>query len=219
MIVDEWVDWAVRRDGPPNKLYPQANKCDGIVFHSMEGWLGGSLRELDKPDRQSSWMFSVDLDGTLYQHYPVVASPWASGNFVANTSYWSVESAGLQGTPLNEQQIQTVVRLIGEWEDYTNVRARRPQGVNSGNLLLHREVATIYSPNAGGTACPSARYDPVWERLKVQNDRSTSYMDPLTELNNALVKRFRLIELASGDYEKMLSAYEILKKNGFFQES
>lgn len=115
----------------------------------MEGNLSGSLAELQKPDRQASWHFSNSLSGTLYQHYALSASCWASGNWEANTRYVAVESEGFAGNPLTPAQVSTVARLCSEL-GFTK------RGLN---LFEHNEVAVRWSPNAGPTACPSHRYD------------------------------------------------------------
>lgn len=155
MIVQGWVDWAVRQDGPANKVYSDINHNLGIVCHSMEGWLSGSLAELMKPSRQASWHFSNSLSGVLYQHYPLTASCWASGSWNANISYVAIESEGVAGTPLTQPQVDTALRLFKEL-GFTE------RGVN---VFEHNEVATKWTPNAGPTACPSGRYDAVFAAL------------------------------------------------------
>lgn len=160
MIVQGWVDWAVRQDGPADKVYRQPNAGSGLVCHSMEGWLSGSLAELMKPERQASWHFSNSLSGVLYQHYPLLASCWASGNWVANTQYVAIESEGIAGTPLTEPQLQTFIRLAREL-GFTR------RGVD---LFEHNEVATKWTPNAGPTACPSNRYDAAFAALEEEMD-------------------------------------------------
>lgn len=131
--MNEWIDWAVRQPGPPEKVYPEQNARIGIVCH-----------------------FSISLNGTLYQHYPTSASCWASGNKTANTRFIAVESEGIAGTPLNEAQIATWVRLVNEL-------GFSKRGTD---IFEHHEVATAWVPNGGGTACPSRRYDPAYLELE-----------------------------------------------------
>lgn len=165
-IVDGWLDWATREPGPANKQYPTPNRGIGIAWHSMEGWYPGSLAELMKPDRQASWTFSLLRDGALMQHYPVTASCWASGNAGANTRYWSVELEGIQSMPIDDGQLRTALRIISEWEAHTGLVATREGEPDDGRTMVqHREVATLWSPNAGPTACPSERYARLWEAL------------------------------------------------------
>ena len=150
MIVNGYIDWAIRRDGPANKVYAEQNKRQGLVLHSMEGWLAGSFAELDKPSRNASWTFSLALTGELYQHYPITASTWASGNMEANTRYNSLELEGLYTMPINAEQIATLTRLCGEL------------GYGREQLHEHRHVWNMATPNSGPTACPSWRYAPFY---------------------------------------------------------
>ncbi len=149
-----WVDWARYRDGPTQKTYGTICAREGLVLHSMEGWLAGSFAELDKPDRSASWTFSLGLDGVLYQHFPVTASTWASGNAVANTRFNALELEGLSSMPINDAQIATLTRLVAEL------------GYSRGQLYEHRQVWNMAEPNAGPTACPSERYAPFYAALE-----------------------------------------------------
>lgn len=177
---DGFLDWAEQVPGPANKVYDALNTGDGIVWHSMEGWYDGSLRELMKPERQASWQFSLKLDGTLAQHYGITASCWASGNFTANTRYWSVELEGTLAMPINAEQMATAQRLIEEWGWLGGERAQRPE-----TLLEHREVATRWTPNVGATACPSERYQPLWAALEENDMTRDELLEILEELGVA----------------------------------
>ena len=177
MTANGWVEWATRRDGPANKVYSQANRQQGIVLHSVEGWLTGAFGELDKPERQASWHFTLGLDGTLYQHYRLVASCWASGNVEANTRYVAMESEGIAGTPLTEAQVATAKRLLQEL-------GFAKRGVD---IWEHREVWDLSEPNAGPTACPSDRYEPLYAALEDEVSR---------EEYEALARRVETLELA-----------------------
>lgn len=150
-----WIDWCVKQPGPTGKVYALSNTQEGIVCHSMEGWLSGSFSELMNPLRQASWHFSISLNGTCYQHYATNASCWASGNQVANCRYLAVESEGTQAAPLNDAQIATWLRLVKEL-------GFSERGVD---IFEHNEVATKWLPNAGPTACPSHRYDAAFAAL------------------------------------------------------
>ena len=157
MIVDGYVDWAVQRKGPGQKRYLETpNSQEGFVCHSVEGSLAGAFRELDNEARLASWHFTLDLDGTLYQHYRLNASCWASGSFGANTRYIAMEAVGTAAAPLTAAQEATALRL---WRELGFTR----RGVD---LFEHNEVATKWSPNGGPTACPSHRYDGAFAQLE-----------------------------------------------------
>lgn len=187
----DWLDWAVRQDGPPQKVYAQTNAREGIVCHSMEGWLAGSIGELMKPERQASWHFSIALSGILYQHYPTTASCWASGNQTANTRFVAVESEGVAGTPLNEAQVATWLRLVRELGFATR----------GTDIFEHNEVATAWAPNGGPTACPSHRYDQAFAQLE----------DGMNPLIDALVRA--LTGLPASD-PNAAAALEAWNRNG-----
>lgn len=159
-----WLDWALRNAGPAHKVYPTVNGSHGIVWHSMEGTYNGSMSVLMGP-RQSSWMFSLRYDGTLVQHYPITASCWASGNGLANTSWWSVELEGFHSNRINALQQATAERLMVEWADYKQMEPTREGNLWTKTMWEHREVDTLVTPNAGDTACPSERYAPLWATL------------------------------------------------------
>jgi hypothetical protein len=176
-IIDGWLDWAERLPGPADKVYSQRNAGNGIVCHSMEGYgyygIHGRMMNTSRdPDgrytayAQASWMFSNMVDGTFIQHYPVTASTWTSGNAVANTTLWGVESEGTAGNPLTIPQILNMLRLAKEFEAYTGKKATRDPAART--VWQHNEVWNWATPNAGPTACPSGRYNRFFELLEEQ---------------------------------------------------
>lgn len=214
MIINGWSEFAIPLPGPLDKAYPYGNYGLGIVWHSMEGWMDGSMAELMKPTRQASWMFSIDLEGKLYQHYPVNTSCWASGNEFANVNWWSCELEGTQSMPINDAQLSTAMILISEWENHSGLEAFRSGDPSTQTMHEHREVDTISTPNAGPTACPSERYARLWESLK-ENEMTNEQLNTIVQdLNAAMVKRMALMEIGAGDYERMLKAYNLLKTSG-----
>lgn len=164
MIVQGWVDWASRLDGPDGKTYPEANQIRGIALHSMEGSYAGSLAELTRPERQASWHFSLRADGSLIQHYPITASCWASGNKIANTRLVAIELEGKAGTPITTVQVvilRRVIREIGVHAGWVATRAETGR-----TIWQHNEVWNWGWPNAGATACPSNRYQPYFDSIE-----------------------------------------------------
>lgn len=208
--LDGYLDFARRRPGPAFKVYDTVNMGEGIVHHSMEGWFGGSMAELDKPERQASWMFSIDLAGQLWQHYPITASCWASGNGLANTHWWSIELEGLYSMPINDAQLATLRRLHSEWSLWKGKPITRTGDLYSKSMWEHREVDTLISPNAGDTSCPSERYARAWAELSQEDDMTKDEVkqliaDALAEFGNTdtddrlrdvAAKRNRLLTLA-----------------------
>lgn len=162
---DGWCDWATRRPGPPAKVFAGRNSCRGLVCHSAEGWLPGIFGELDKPERQASWHFTIALSGSLFQHYPIAASCWASGNFKANSTLIAVECEGTKDAPLTDAQAAAMLRLATDVEAAAGIKLVR--GVT---LWEHNEVALWETPNAGPTSCPSHRYDAFFEDLRLADE-------------------------------------------------
>lgn len=180
-IADGWLDWAERRAGVPDKVYSAPNLGLGIVCHSQEGYRDSIdarflSRERDPadPSRYSAYaaastMFYNPFEGPLVQYYPVTASTWTSGNAVANTMLWAVESEGMarRDGPLNANQVANLRHLIAEWEAHTGDFATRDlAGPDGRTLWQHNEVWHWAEPNAGPTACPSHRYDPFFAQLE-----------------------------------------------------
>ena len=208
-VVNGYVDWAMMiYPGNKNKVYSNVNSGEYFVFHSMEGNnMAAAYSRLQNMSIQSSWMFSTDKNGVLYQHYPVTASCWASGNYKINTSSWSHELVGFAGEPINNKQMETVQALIKEWEVYTGRKAERGK-----TIFEHKEVAQWIVPNAGPTSCPSSRYDRLWRKMAEGEEMELT--EQLKALNEAVMKREDLRRVASGDYQNLLKAWEVLKAAG-----
>ncbi|GAB4338099.1 MAG: hypothetical protein Kow0010_26380 [Dehalococcoidia bacterium] len=172
-IVDGWVTWAERREAPEDKVYSAANQGRGLALHSAEGSIAGAEARLRSSEREvdgrytryaaASWMFFLRAGGGLVQYYPVTASTWSSGNAAANTSLWAVEAEGLASETLTGGQVATLLRLVDEWEAHTGRSATRDEPCRT--LWEHREVWDWATPNAGPTACPSGRYEPLYRAL------------------------------------------------------
>lgn len=164
-IVNGLFSWAIQHPGHLAKVYQGTNDSRGIVLHSAEGYLPALLNLVQSFDRKASWTGSIALDGRLYQHYPVTARCWASGNALANRMYWSFELEGVRGNPANEAQVAALLRIADEFETFTGMKATR-QIAGPRTLFEHNEVAQIATPNAGPTACPSGRYAPFYAALE-----------------------------------------------------
>jgi len=224
---DGWISWAIRKDGPTGKQYAEKNESLGIVTHSVEGSLAGAFGELMNPERLASWHFTNAINGDFYQHYPVTASCWASGNKPANTRYWAAESEGKAGTPLNAAQVANMIGLYKEFEIYTSLKAQR---VEPRTIFEHREVATKWSPNAGPTACPSNRYDGFYAELDKEEDSGVTKAEveamikasedkafaAIARLNDAMITRMGIQATSlNPDLEIVEQAADALRKAGF----
>lgn len=115
----------------------------------MEGSLAAAFAELDNPNRQASWHFSVVKDGRVYQHVDTDNISWASGSQNANTRFWGIEHEGVVGQPLTPAQTAATTALMGWLLALKNLPA-----VRNSTLWEHREM-TAYG--SAPTACPSSR--------------------------------------------------------------
>lgn len=224
MINNGWVDWALRIDGVPDKIYTAPNTGEWITCHSIvgeesefqDGIPNRFLLEEKLPDGRytdraaASCMFILRKNGTLIQMYPVWASTWTSGGREANTRSWAIEAeGGLNPTTekLTPAARQSFVRLVREWENYTGRKA-----VPNETLLQHKQVAQLfgYAP----TACASDRYSEAWQEVLSGGD--LMYKEQFEELKSAVEMRLAIIALASdlNRYEEVKKAYSLLRQAG-----
>lgn len=225
MIINGWVDWAIRIDGVPDKVYTQKNTGEWITCHSVVGeeseFQDGVPNRFLSTDKDSSGrytdsaaascMFILRKNGDLIQMYPVWASTWTSGGREANTRSWAIEAEGglyPYTEKLTSQQSETFVRLVREWETYTGCIA-----LPNETLLQHKDVARLFG--YASTACASDRYSEAWNMV-LQSSEEDMYKEKYEELTAAIEKRMAILALASdlNRYEEMLKAYEILKREG-----
>jgi hypothetical protein len=164
MIVDGFLDWAERVDGPAHKQYPNPNQGIGIACHSVVANLPGHAipsRFFDPVD-QASVMFMLYKDGHVIQMYPVTSSTWTSGSFAANTMYWAIEAEGggapNYGEKLTDAAAFSFIRIVTEWEAYSGRKA-----LPGENILQHKDLVAKYG--GGATACASDRYSEAWARV------------------------------------------------------
>ncbi|GBD12534.1 hypothetical protein HRbin24_00542 [bacterium HR24] len=145
--------FAIYRPGPAHKVGYGAltrSRKEGLVAHSMEGPLAAALAELDRPERQASWHFSVARGGEIYQHYDTDLVVWASGSLEANRRFVAVEHEGWAGERLTPQQVEALARVIAWCADVYGWKTIERQVT----LWEHREMTRFGS---APTACPSGR--------------------------------------------------------------
>jgi hypothetical protein len=185
-IENGWLSWAtkIRPEIAVAKRYPMANQGEGIVWHSQEGTGLQSMISIMEGPRKTSFMFWLPRGGGLVQFAPVTASVWCSGNKHANTFFWPVEMEGFAGDPIEPAQLKSALDLIAEWKIYANDTPERLR-----TMWEHKEVATRWSPNAGGTLCPSGRYDKLWAKLvKEDTDMTPAEVQALIDASLVSVK-------------------------------
>jgi len=152
---DGWSEDAIQIPGPESKTGPGLNALRGVVLHSAEGTADGLLSVL-RGYQRLSWHFSVLLDGTLWQHYPVTAVTWHATAFNPFTIGIEHEGQAAIHGPLNRTQVRTTRALLASIEDFTHTPLIRPRDSQDrfATAWEHREVIRF---DGWPTACPSDR--------------------------------------------------------------
>lgn len=182
MIVNGWVDWAIKLPSYKN-TYAGTNQCKGIFFHSAEGYRQTLLSNTSPYGFNGtySWHFTNMLNGDFYQHHPITARCWHAS--AANFSYLGMENEGIgdpkKGAPepsLSEPQIKNSVRLLKDLNNYNGMIPTRPLTIlnKEHTLWEHNEVTRL-----GGTysQCPSGRIPWVeitqryWSSMPTDDDQ------------------------------------------------
>ena len=192
---------AIQSPGPFEKRYTQQNAQIGVVLHSAEGSIQGTIGELNKLSRRASWHFSISKKGEVYQHYSTTISCWHAGCFSANTKLIGVEHEGKVGEPLTEEQAIASIELVRWMQEQLGWGALE-RGVN---LFEHNEVWDWDEDNAGSTACPSGRIP--WNRyledamteeertlLNWLKDYIVYFVDPHVKQDGTLQKLQQLLD-------------------------
>lgn len=163
ITADGWIDWAIRKPGPANKVNAGTNQVYGIFLHSAEGYEQGLWSQL--ANAPVSWHLTNLFDGRLYQHYPLTARCWHAT--AANQSYVGMEHEGrvLVEPTLTDAQIRTAVKVIQEIKAKYIWLARRPNSAidTSHTLWEHKEVVRL---GGSSSACPSGRIP--WQTILAQ---------------------------------------------------
>lgn len=180
-----WYPDAIRRLGPPHKVYAVENMLTGAVLHSMVGPLSAAFGELDRASRQASWHFSVAKAGLVYQHYPLTASTWHCGSPHWNQRLVGIEHeggpVGNESEPLTTAQREASVRLV-RWIARECGWSRLERRVT---LWEHNEVSPADRP----TACPSGRIP--WAAYTAEEEpMSNAYIVARGDTLGAIAQRF-----------------------------
>jgi hypothetical protein len=130
-----------------NKVNGFWNPVDGAVFHSMEGYSYTAWTMVINPNLRVSWHFSVQKDGSVWQHYPINAQCWHSGVVYGNQYLIGIEHEGIAGQALTVAQRNSSIAL-GIW--LSQQGGWQFDRSAYGGLWEHRELNT-------STSCPSSR--------------------------------------------------------------
>lgn len=145
----------------------------GVVVHSMEGSITAAFGELDNPNRQASWTFSLAKSGQVYQHVDTANIAWTNGSYNANKRFWGIECEGKAGEPVTGAQLDALVALLAWLFDTHGLTSF----VRRETLWEHNEM-TAYG--AAATACPSGRIP--WPAIIAALNEEEIDMQQLQEL-------------------------------------
>ena len=132
-MTDTWLPWCTRRPGPTWKrgyngvIRLELGEIEGEVDHSTEGPLEAAFGVL-AGERTASWTFTIDWDGTAYQHYALEDICWHCGlpgdrrtdtSLIGNITLRGIEHVdrlpnGTMLSVLTPPQIATSVRITQE---------------------------------------------------------------------------------------------------------
>ena len=164
---------AIKIPGHPDKVgydaygWGVSGPMEGDVKHSAEGWAKSLKSLVQDINRRASWHFSILTGGAIWQHYPINAFCWHSGDtdddgaVRGNMELVGIEHEGLVGTPLTAEQTTAtiaVTKFCAEHFERDNSYARYPVMPADGwTLAEHNQISNSY------TACPSDRVD--WDAV------------------------------------------------------
>jgi hypothetical protein len=168
-----WLSFCARRPGPEWKTgYGTGDRTlaqiEGVVDHSIEGYMAGAYSVLDGPE-QSSWTFSLPKYSEPIQHYGLKKIPWHCGlpgdrkqdtSLIGNLTLVGKEVEGKTGEPWTENQVF--------WSAKIDVALRQlcPSfGANPPTLRLNQWEHNWLS----ATSCPSGR-NPWGAKFKLINE-------------------------------------------------
>lgn len=135
--------FAIWEPGPTANTYAGDNPGTGVVLHSAEGRWSDTYRPPDTMKQQGvSWHFTVEQDGSLWQHMPMTARAWHAGSTYGNFNLIGIEHEGVKGEPLTPLQLQASVRLV-KW--IAGERGWKPE--RGKTLFEHRELSQTTCPN------------------------------------------------------------------------
>lgn len=154
-----WTPGPAWKRGYAGIIKRPLSEIEGDVKHSTEGSLQSTLNELYRLDREASWHFTVDTDGTIYQHYELEDICWHCGragdrrqdtSLIGNITLVGIEHVdrinGMQLSVLTNPQINSTVYITSEIRRLCPSVGSSPPTLRK-NLWEHNWLSS--------TACPS----------------------------------------------------------------
>jgi len=206
-MTETWLSLAIKRPGSIEKIgysgvkYRPLSEIEGEVKHSTEGGLSAAFGQLDLLSRQASWHFTIDLDGTIYQHYPLEAICWHCGlpgdrrqdtSLIGNYTLIGEEhvdrtASGLELPLLTLPQRESSARLSVATREVAPSYAARPPTLRT-NLWEHNWLSA--------TACPSGLipWAPIITRINELEEDMSTENPTLVEIRDMVIAVLRAEE-------------------------
>lgn len=209
-----WMPGALIVPGHPDKIgyerlgFGSRGPKLGDVKHSAEGWAEYLKFLVQTPLAIPSWHFSVLLDGTKWQHYPIDAHCWHAGDtdddgdVRGNIELVGIEHEGLVGTPLTAEQTQAtaeITRFCAAYFGRANAYARYPVMPADGwTLAEHTQISNTF------TACPSDRVN--WDDiLALLQEDTMTFIGVATEKDKKPFVSYMLFVDANGKLTRLVT--------------
>ena len=186
MNICPWASW---RPGPQNKVFGyDDNAMLAVCMHSMEGYEAGAWSQLDGENTGVSWHFSVMKSGTVYQHYPLQASPWHAGSKYQNQRLIGIEHEGVVGEPLTHAQRLASIDLVNWIAKQCGWEVSTTDGPNRRTVYFHSD--------ATATSCPNGRIN-LADYWPAQQPPLPGFTPDVEKALNALDEAVRNIQAAN----------------------
>lgn len=128
------------------------NKIEKIVVHHMAGIMSIEQCGSVFKNREASAHYGIGTDGRIGQYVDEADTAWACGSRYWNQRTISIECANDRGASgnwhVNDKTIAACIKLVADICKRNNIKEVKFTGSTSGNLIMHRYVAS--------TACPGA---------------------------------------------------------------
>lgn len=201
-----WLSFCARRPGPEWKQgytgvpFRSLYEIEGVVDHSMEGWMAGAYSVLDGP-AQSSWTFSIPKVGEPVQHYSLQKITWHCGlpgdrrqdtSLIGNLTLVGKEHEGVAGEPWTENQVYWSARIDVALRQLCPTFGANPPTLRK-NMWEHGWLSA--------TSCPSDRN--LWEEkfalINEWEDDMPTEAEIKRWIRQAIIEHEGIPHLAAGD--------------------
>jgi len=125
----------------PNGMLGVTGAMQGVLMHTMVGWLHTAIEMFNDPARQASAHFGIAMDGRIHQWGPLGRGWMAWHAEAANLTWYGIEheDGGDQHKPLTDAQITAsaqVVELLSRFAGFPLQVTDDPHGRGYGTHVM-----------------------------------------------------------------------------------